>query len=143
MLIDLILIFTMAASALYAQVSCSASSPASDIVVIEGDVKTTTHESGKTFVPTHQTLYFQREDCKKCILVVHTEKDGHYKVHAMAGKYRLIVNEQILGGSYLDPKQPAIIDARDKVRHHVFNVALIRHKTPFDDFPLVSPSPEK
>ncbi|MFN0278971.1 MAG: hypothetical protein ACKVRN_10250 [Pyrinomonadaceae bacterium] len=104
------------------------------LVTIEGDVRTTEPETGKVFTPAWQALVFQRVDCKKCLSVATTDKNGHYELRVGEGKYRLIVNEDLArGGSALDPKQPKIIDAKEKVRRNVFDIKLIRHKHELDD----------
>jgi len=105
----------------------------SKFVTIEGNVKATEPETGKVFIPVGQTLIFQRVDCKKCLLVAVTDGDGNYKLRVGEGRYKLIVKGDISrGGSYLDPAQPEIIDAKNKVTSNVFDIKLIRHRNPLD-----------
>jgi hypothetical protein len=106
----------------------------SNLVIIEGNVKTLEPETGRIFTPAgRQNLVFQRVDCKKCVHIAFTDQDGNYELLVGKGKYRLIVRENLAnGGSALDPSQPEIVDAKDKTRRNVFDVKLIRHKNDFD-----------
>lgn len=105
----------------------------SQFVTIEGNVKIIEPETGKVFTPVGQNLIFQRVDCKKCLSVAITDENGNYQLRVGGGKYRLIVREDLSkGGSFLDPNQPEIVDARNKVTRNVFDVRLVRHKNPLD-----------
>ena len=102
-------------------------------VTIEGTVRTKEPETGKVSTPVGQSLIFQRIDCKKCLQVAVTDENGFYKLRVGEGKFRLIVPEdREKGGSSLDPGQPDIVNALNKLSSNTFDVKLIRHRNSLD-----------
>ncbi|MBK8466573.1 MAG: hypothetical protein IPL32_12140 [Chloracidobacterium sp.] len=83
-------------------------------------------------------LVFQRDGCKDCLIGIHTDRDGKYKLFLGVGKYKLIVQfkncgyaptEDCAGYNYLAAKQPQyLVVERGPVYSGEFNIELVLPK---------------
>jgi hypothetical protein len=106
-------------------------------VTIEGQVTTDEIESGKVLIDTGKDIIFQRVDCKRCLFMAQSDKNGRYQILVGEGKYKIIVNNcgKSRTESCLSPNQPEIIDAINRVSHNIFDIKLVHHK---EDIPYIT-----
>jgi hypothetical protein len=100
----------------------------SRIVWIKGKVVTKVADEER-FVPvSYLTIYFQRVDCKECIIAARTNDNGEYLVMVGKGKYRVFVfdtDENNLSFDVVAAKQKRIIDAQNQNSGERFDVEII------------------
>jgi hypothetical protein len=104
-------------------------------VTIRGSVKSIDPQTQKISIPVGQSLIFQREDCKRCLIVAVTDENGDYKLRVGRGKYRLVVRGGTKVNETVDliaPDQLRYVNATDIVRDNIFNISLVRSSTPLD-----------
>ncbi|MBS1768067.1 MAG: hypothetical protein JSS77_00240 [Acidobacteria bacterium] len=109
-------------------------------VVIEGNVVTTDVGSGKEYRVVDGAIIFQRVDCEKCLLMARTDKDGHYRIYTGEGEYRIVVSDcgKTRRENCLDPGQPTIVKASDKLGHNTFDIRLTHHAEDVPNVDLIN-----
>lgn len=96
-----------------------------NIGTITGHVEINNTELG--WVPSPgQYLVFQRVGCKKCLVGIHADSKGDYKINLGLGKYRLIVYKPSPPvGDMLAPSQARYVEVHSVIQDIVFDIALV------------------
>ena len=110
-----------------------------EIVTIKGKVTVfALREDSEPIIGSHQSLIFQRVDCKKCLISTRTDCNGNYEIYVSRGKYRLIVRNGTQIGAMTDIlalSQPKIINAFEPT-YNIFDIKLV---LPFEPLHLELP----
>lgn len=85
------------------------------LVTIRGTVQILNHPELGKIAGSGLAILFRRTDCKHCVVVALTDKDGNYEIRVGRGRYKLVARESRGGGapSYdlLAPNQQRYINA--------------------------------
>jgi hypothetical protein len=104
--------------------------------ILRGKVNITDTQTKENYTRANESLVFQRIDCKKCLYVGITDKEGSYEVHIPRGIYRLIARYGTQIGKTYDGvafDQIRIIDVRSPTSYTDFNVSLLHQPVPFEN----------
>lgn len=86
---------------------------ADKIVLLKGRISTKA-EVGENMIPVPNILvYFQRDDCKRCIVAAQTNGQGEYQLLVSKGKYKFFVYDTDENNRIYDvvsPKQGRLIN---------------------------------